>query len=410
MKSRTNTNWLRISKEYRVALLHMSLFLVAVSSVYAQSLQELELRRKSLVGDIKRASTELTELRQDKRNTLSEFSIFQKKVQSRQSLVDNLSREISILDADIRSIGLRIDTITVSLERHEREYSKVLHKAYITKLNKSFLLFLFSADGFNDAIKRWRYIRQFAHFRKRQINSMLNLRSDLEIERQDFERKKSEKRHLLETHADQIRLLNAELARKDILLNTLKKSERQLAAELEQFRKAQKELDATIEKVIRQEIAGRKTKSGSKATGTFDDRSLTGPSKLFADLRGKFLWPVKNGTVTKPFGRQSHSKIKSVQITNNGVDILAKNNLEVYSIHSGKVVGVNFIPGFANTVIVEHGIFYTVYSNLNEVFVKRGAQVTAQQRLGAVKKGDPQLHFELWMEKDRLNPLNWLKQ
>ncbi|MBK7338552.1 MAG: M23 family metallopeptidase [Saprospirales bacterium] len=74
----------------------------------------------------------------------------------------------------------------------------------------------------------------------------------------------------------------------------------------------------------------------------------------------------------------------------------------------GRVVGIQFIPGYQNTLILQHGEYYSVYSNLNEIFVKRGDSVSAGQEIGRVSREKPELHFELWREKNRLNPEDWL--
>ena len=89
----------------------------------------------------------------------------------------------------------------------------------------------------------------------------------------------------------------------------------------------------------------------------------------FKNNQGRLPQPVENGLVTRRFGKQQHPTLPGVQITNNGIDIRTERNAKVFSVFEGKVVSKQFIPGYQNMLIIQHGDFYTVYSNLGEVFV-----------------------------------------
>jgi murein DD-endopeptidase MepM/ murein hydrolase activator NlpD len=132
----------------------------------------------------------------------------------------------------------------------------------------------------------------------------------------------------------------------------------------------------------------------------------------FEQNRGRLPWPVANGVVTGYYGRQPHPTLQNVVVDNNGIDIRTDVNAEVRAVFQGEVVGTQFIPGYNYMLIIKHGNFYTVYSNLEDVKVKRGDQVILKQPLGRVSKdvqtNTSSLHFEVWLEKERMNPLHWL--
>ncbi len=98
-----------------------------------------------------------------------------------------------------------------------------------------------------------------------------------------------------------------------------------------------------------------------------------------------------------------------MQVTNNGIDIRAGSRAAVSVVFEGKVVGVQFIPGYKNTVVVQHERYYTVYSNLQEVSVSKGEELSAGQTIGSLSSETPELHFEVWREKQRLNPASWIQ-
>jgi len=138
------------------------------------------------------------------------------------------------------------------------------------------------------------------------------------------------------------------------------------------------------------------------------------PSADFRRQRGRLPWPVPSGFVSRGFGRQRHPTLKNIEITNNGIDIRTDENAAVSAVEGGRVAGVQFIPGHNYTVVIQHGDYYTVYSNLTESNVQKGDNVRAGHVLGRVSAnnitGTTELHFEVWREKERLNPAVWIKK
>jgi septal ring factor EnvC (AmiA/AmiB activator) len=135
----------------------------------------------------------------------------------------------------------------------------------------------------------------------------------------------------------------------------------------------------------------------------------TGVSVTFSGQRGRLPWPLE-GQVVRGFGTFQHPKFKDVKVTNNGIDIRTQGLGKVKAVCDGKVAGSQFIPGYQHIVIIQHGQYYTVYSNMQEVFVKRGEAINARQEIGRVSAEKPEIHFEVWREKQRLNPISWLEQ
>ena len=122
---------------------------------------------------------------------------------------------------------------------------------------------------------------------------------------------------------------------------------------------------------------------------------------------------MENGFIARPFGRQKHPTLKNIEITNNGIDIKSTDDAPVKAVFDGKVAGVQYIPGHDYTVILQHGNYYTVYSNLSQTNLSKGQEVPAGALIGRVStnpiSGAAELHFELWREKERLNPASWIK-
>lgn len=384
------------------------LLIVLTFDLQAQTRLELERERTELIQDIQETTTELNQTKKDRKTTFKAYSTLSNQVQNRQLLINNLKRELDFQERSITGITQKLDTIQADLTRLEKDYGELLRNAYRMRLNNSWFLFLLSSNGINDSFKRWRYIKQMEAHRKRHMHLLLETSTELEINKQELEREKTEKIHLLETVEEQNQLLYSELDRKSALLKTLSTSEKELVVELNRQKAEKEKLSRAIESIIETAITGTSRRPSVPTAPEYGTNVLYGESKVFFTNKGRLPWPVKNAVVTKHFGKQVHSTVKTIQITNNGIDLKAASDLSVSTVFDGTVVGVQFIPGFNNTIILKHGIFYTVYSNLEEVFIERGDDVSKNQPIGRLKKGNPELHFEIWQEKTRLNPINWL--
>ena len=135
-------------------------------------------------------------------------------------------------------------------------------------------------------------------------------------------------------------------------------------------------------------------------------------SSSFASNRGRLPWPCEKGFISGTFGEHPHPVLERVKVKNNGVDITTEQNAQVKAVFNGKISKVMSFPNLNNVVIVRHGEYLTVYSNLEMVSVKEGQEVTTRQTIGKVhtnvEEQKTELHFEIWKGKMIQNPENWL--
>ena len=228
-----------------------------------------------------------------------------------------------------------------------------------------------------------------------------------------LERDREDKAILFVTEQDQQTALGREKNAQDQLLNRLKKNEATILAEIKEQEAAKEELNQAIEKSIAAEMARiRREERASRNSGsTTSSRASTtnnATGGAFAQLKGRLPWPI-DGEITKRFGRQPHPTVKGVEISNNGIDISVSGRSDVAVVADGTVVSTHFVPGYRNMVLVRHGDFYTVYSNLETVSVGSGSELNAGQSIGRISKQAGELHFEVWRQKERLNPEQWIR-
>jgi septal ring factor EnvC (AmiA/AmiB activator) len=373
----------------------------------SQDRNELESRRLQLLQEIEETSGQLQQTRRNKAATLDRYFALQRQIKKRQELILTLKQELAYADTSINRTQEIIIALQSDLDNLKSEYGTMLRMAYRHQRNNSLLLFVFAADNFNDFLKRWQYMRQYEKFRQRQADLILETNSALGNKLAQLEIKKAEKEDLLSDQERQKQLLDQELKDKNSVLANLKTSESKLVAELDEQQKAHERLNDAIEAIIRAEVAAKLAAARNPET-LAEAPSAPATASAFPNNKGTLPWPVKNGEITRYFGKQPHPTIPTIQITNNGIDIRTSKQAKVYAVHGGKVVGTQYIPGYQNMIILQHGTYYTVYSNLEKLFVKRGDMVSSQQVLGRVSSKKPEVHFEVWREKQRLDPTTWV--
>lgn len=136
-------------------------------------------------------------------------------------------------------------------------------------------------------------------------------------------------------------------------------------------------------------------------------------SSSFVANKNQLPWPVAEGKIAQPFGEHPHPVLKGIKIQNNGIDIATRKASQVRSVFDGEVTGVVSLPGAGKAIIIRHGEFLSVYSNLEGSDVSKGEKVKAKQNIGKVMVNEEEdkaiLHFEIWRGTDIQNPAIWLK-
>lgn len=394
------------------------MFLLPGTMFSQDSRNDLEERRKQLLADIQQNNDLLTTIKKDKAAKLNRYFALQSQIQKRQQLVTTLKEELTYSEAAIIRVDEVITALGGDIDRLKIEYAQMLRIAYRHRLNGSFLSFLFSANSFNDAFRRWQYLRQYDRYRKRQAQLIVETQEELAVRSEQLEAEHQEKEQLLLSAEEQRFLLARELGMMDELIANLKKDESKVATALKSQQEDHQQLNNMIEKIIFNEMARKRKEARKPEALQADTKSSTSAPEAvpvvdaanFVKNKGQLPWPVKSGVITRHFGTQAHPTIKSVEITNNGIDISTGKGMEVQAIFSGEVVGVQYVPGYKNTLILQHGPYYTVYSNLDEATVDRGEVVAAGQTVGRMGSSEPELHFEVWREKQKLNPVHWIQR
>jgi septal ring factor EnvC (AmiA/AmiB activator) len=398
-------------------------FAVPSFPAHSQTIQEqLQKNKKQLEDEIRLTSSLLEQTRNSRQNSLNRLMLLDRQIGKRQSLIGTINREVTEIQVKINLQSQQIKKLTLELSKMKDEYAKMIYYAYKNLNAYNRLLFIFSAQDFNQAFARLRYYQQYSAYRRTQAELIRDKQIEITRSQRELEESKSRKLALLKSQQSEISVLSTEKEEKDRTVQELTQKEKQLRTSLKEKQQAAERLQKEIEKLIAAEIKS----SISKSKGTGKNEVIKGPaetgifltpvemelSNSFASNKGRLPWPSEKGIITGTFGEHPHPVLKYVKTKNNGVDIATEKGASIRSVFDGKVSRVMSFPNLNKVVIIRHGEYLTVYSNLDEVFVKDGDAVSTKQVIGKVHT-DPEdakteIHFEIWLGKTIQDPQEWL--
>ena len=426
------------------------LLLALMDPAYGQktkgkSKKQLQSEITSLQKEISTANQLLKKTKKDKEMTLNEVNLLDKKIKQREKLIKAYNEQIAVLDEEISQGQSSIKTLNTDLGKLQKEYAKMISFAYKNRSHYDRLAFIFASDDFNQAFSRLRYIRQFSDARKVKMEQISSTQRQISNALEASQQAREEQTALLKDEKAQQDALKGEKDDLNKQVASLKKKEGSIQQDIKNKQQQAQKLQKAIDDIIAEEIrkanaeAERKRKEAEKAKAnkekskaaptTTKPTPTTAPAKEkgmaltpsektlsnnFVGNKGKLPWPVERGVISSTYGKHASVVSDKVTITNNGIDIATTEGAKARAVFDGEVASVTKLSGANTVVIIRHGEYFTVYSNLENVTVKRGDKVKTKQNIGTVHtnmtEGKTELHFELLKEQNRQNPSNWLSK
>ena len=378
-----------------------------------QSVESLEKKIQSIQQDIKLAEKLLKETSKDKETSINQVNLLKTQISQRESLIKTYQAQIEAINKNIKSNKNEIAILEKDLEIYRKEYANLIVINYRNRGKANNLLFIFSSDDFNQAIKRMRYIKELNGLLKDKIEEIDSTQIKINLQLEKNEKNKKDKESILaKEKAERVALLKE----RDKLNNdiaALKKKEKQIQKDISTKDKQTKELQKQIEKVIAEEI--RKAKEREETAKKNNTKSVDyNLSANFEQNKGKLPYPVEQGIITGKYGTTQHPTQKKVTTNNKGVDITTTKGSKVRSVFDGEVCVVT-TQGGHGVILIRHGFYFTLYANLEKVYVKVGDKVSTGKEIGLVhtdaNDGKTILHFEIWQEnRTTVNPALWIRK
>ncbi len=388
----------------RLRILFIIILLSWFATVTGQTRSELEDQRRKTLEEITYVDNLLKNTEQEKSASINSLRILGNKVNLRESIISGMGQEIGLLNERIDINLLAIDMMESDLQVLKEDYSRTIINSYKSKKINPEIVYILSARDFNQGYKRLKYLQQVSKFRRNESEIISELKLEIEGTKERLENDLGKISDLRHKEVQQKELLQGEQQRKQKLVKKLGNKEKQLKKELDQKKLIADRIEKEIARIIEEE---RKKTSKNELT---PEQKLIGDD--FSVNKGRLPWPVEKGIITSHFGVHQHPVLKYVTENNFGIEITSSGKTSARSIFKGEVTAITAISGANMTIIIRHGNYLSVYTNLINIKVKKGDKVDTKQVIGEVFQ-DPSANYNatikfMIFESKYVDPEIWI--
>lgn len=432
------------------------LFLVILTTgLQAQTKEELQRQKVLLQDQIDLASELLLKTKSTKEASLSELQTLNQKIEARNKLIRTMDRQIRSIDREVTRKAKEIKDLEIRVDSLKSDYADLIKLAQRQQKPRDQILFILSSRSFAQAAKRMQYFKDMAAYRERQVQQIAVAQETLAREREALIAKKAEKIQVQTAQEGEKSALQADAQIQETTVQNLQSKESTLKKDIDKKQREAQQLEQQIKRIIAEEMRKAKERAersslenqakelglvsgkdysrrtSNKALKKLIDKTRAakgldvrddGPSfamtpearalaNNFASNKGALPWPVERGIITGKFGKHPHPIVKGVIVDNPHIEITTEENAIVRSVFEGEVSSVVPIPGANVMVLVRHGNYFTVYSNLINVKVKAGDVVSLKEPIGTAftdEEGKTMVQLGIWKDADIQDPNPWL--
>ncbi len=440
-----------------IFLIMLGVLLASSPLLFAQkSRQQLEKEKRENLERLQELQGILKQTTEQKRASLGQLKAIKQQINAQNRKIELLNDDLQLMDSELNELQKAKVELDNDLGKLRAEYGKMIYNS--SKRNNSLneLSFLFSAPNFNQFIIRYKYLKQYTDERRKQVDQMKKVQSLMIAKTNSITNKKKDQENTLKTRIAESKNLEQLKGEKDKVVKELTGREKEIIAEVAEVRKANKQLENALTRIIQREIEERREKARAaareRATREKAEREAAKAraaekardkdkdneeiakvepetkkekepeinaegmneeevtlASSFAANRGRLPWPVP-GFISDGFGTKE--VLKNVFQENQGVDIQTNAGSSVKTVYDGVVMDVTNMGVMRNVVFVQHGDFYTVYAKLKNVNVRPGQKLKARDTIGVVATdadGVSEVNFQIWKNTSKLNPESWLR-
>jgi septal ring factor EnvC (AmiA/AmiB activator) len=441
-------------------------FFIIVPFVHCQTNSKtLKQEQQKIENKIQKTKSLLKKVKNNSEQSLNALKLINNQINSREELVRIYDNQVQMANLQLTEKNQTISQLKQRIVNLKKQYRAMLIYAYMHRSNFSGIMYILSSSNYNEAIKRNNYLKIVAELQKKQFAIVLQNQKKINGEIKNIITVKNEKKIVINEKKKETGLIETDKKTKEATFNKYKKEEEKLFVQLKSEENKKQELKQRISEAIKKEILVEQKKQADKiieekakkdklakekVKKLAEDKKITSSKektngsssvdknikntenpvstvyiepqetikmdKNFQFNKGKLPWPVSSGSITERYGRNPHPTLNGVVTNNNGIDITCSEGSSVRAVFEGEVTSVFNIPGAGKVIIIKHGNYRSVYSNINENYVKIGAKVSTKQNIGSlIKDGDFSVcHLEIHQVingvTQSLNPSLWISK
>ena len=372
--------------------------------VSAESVKELQKKQRELQQQLEQTDKMLRQTKKTETATVNKLNLLNNDIRTRKKLIGTINSEISALDREMGGLRKQRQSLQEELEACKQDYAKLVRETHYADIQQSPLLFLLSAENFQQMLRRIQYMQQFAAYRKEQVKKIEGLQTDIDIQNDLLAQRRDDRTAALKTQKREQEKLTSDERKQKQMLQNLKKQEKNLLAKQ---KKQQQQVDALNRKI--EEMVAKQVRTTT--TLTKEQKLIAGG---FEANQGRLPWPVEKGYISGYFGKHQHPVHEHVTVDNKGIYLQTVQGADARAIYEGEVTWCAQMNG-NYAVIIQHGNYRSVYSPLKKIYVKQGDKLKAKQAIGSIytdtsEDNKTELYFQIYKDRSILNPSLWLAQ
>ena len=377
-----------------------------------KQLKKLEANQQQTQKEITQTQDLIERQRQNKKSSIAELDLLQRQIGNQTNAIENINEQLAELDQYIAERQAQITAIEQQIDLLRTQYVANVRRTWLSQHQHNDLLFLFSASDFNAWFRHALQLQRFSKWRRQQFDTLFAKHDTLTAVLNDYHTQAAQQRLILNSRQQQIEQLNQTEEDQKAILARLNKQEKNLVKQLAAQQKKYEGILAKIQDFIIREAERQRLAPNNVAANTTN-------SKISSELlknKGAMPMPVANGTVIMGYGLQQSYLNSAVKQNNKTITIAATGPASVTAIFDGTIKIPPPVRG-VQSVIVYHGNYLSVYSNLSELLVVDGQTVNKNQPIGKISPdaGSDQAILRFGMAKlvggskpEFFNPAGWV--
>ena len=442
-------------------VISLCLFFLFQSGFCQTSSKSLKKEQQQLENKISNTKKLLKQVKSSQQNSLNSLRLIDNQIKSREELVRVFDNQVRVAEVEITEKQHRITRLKKRMSNLKSQFRSMMIYSYKHRGNHRNIMFILSSQNYNEAYTRNNYLKKLAEIQKTQVAIIRQTQKVIYSDIKTINNNKQEKLGIIEEKKTEKKLIEIDRAVKQLSFNKLKLEEKNLFKQLDIAEKKKQNLKQQIANAIKLEILieqkkqeeiakkaqikkekarAEKLANEKKTTINTDTKEETlenkepnneenivftayaepkesiALSKNFQLNKGLLPWPVNRGSITEKYGKNPHPTLNGVITNNNGIDITCSIGSNVRAVFGGEVSSIFNIPGAGKVIIVKHGNYRTVYSNIKDTYLKIGSKVVTKQNIGSlIQEGNISIcHFEIHQVingiTQSLNPSLWISK
>ncbi len=330
-------------------------------------------------------------------------------LQKTERAISNINRKINVLLNEKRQANDQYEQLNQQQQRlrkiintEQNQFDQLIYQQYVNN-KQDHLKRLLNQNNPNQIMRDIHYYKYLSIERQNTINMLLNNQKELENLTQETHQKKSEINAIQKAYLTQKDQLTQQHLKHHAIVTKISKQVNEQQNEIEKLQRDEKRITNIVAEI-------NKFLSQQKPSSSLYNNKLPEESsnKLpFSSLKGQLHLPVRGKLISR-FGSQRSGK----HITWKGLFISAPTGSTVKAIANGTVVFSDWLRGFGNLIIIDHGNRYmSLYGNNEALYKEVGDTIHSGDNIASVGNsgGNPisGLYFELRYKGQPFDPLTW---